>query len=94
MRTGLVGLGIAASFMLGIAHAVPADASKGHPGLPKRDACVYEDSVDCVWDARHMGNGEGKSFRVGPKGTVTYIPHGRAHRLVFGCPIADGCGCS
>jgi hypothetical protein len=91
MRTGLVGLAIAASFMFGIANAAEADASKDHPGLPSRDGCKYEDSVDCVWDARHMGNGEGRSFRVGPKGHVTYIPHGRAHRLVFGCPDWPDC---
>ncbi len=46
--------------------------------------CGTEDSVNCVWDARHAGNGQGRSFFVGRDGNVTYLPHHIAHYLVFG----------
>ena len=45
--------------------------------------CKYEDSVNCVWDARHMGNGRGDSFKVFRSGKVVYINHREAHRLLF-----------
>lgn len=61
----------------------PADA---HAAVP---ACIYEDGSGqaiCVWDAKHMGNGNGKSFiaknpRFG-KETFRYISHKKAHRLL------------
>lgn len=52
--------------------------------------CVAEDSPPagasrCVWDARHHGNGEGRSFvllRVGDDDpTVRTVTHRRAHWL-------------
>lgn len=59
-----------------------------------RQPCEFEDSTDCVWDARHMGNGVGRSFvvreyRSGPFDlfaltTVTYVSHARAHCLLTG----------
>lgn len=33
----------------------------------------------CFWDARHQGNGEGRSFKRRWNGTVKYISHARAH---------------
>jgi hypothetical protein len=45
----------------------------------------------CVWDARHMGNGIGRSFVAIPvfpfRGTdpvVRYVSHRKAHRYAFG----------
>jgi hypothetical protein len=37
----------------------------------------------CVWDARHMGDGEGRSFvkRIG--GRIDYVGHRRAHHLAY-----------
>lgn len=58
--------------------------------MPHADArvphrpCKYEDSINCVWDARHMGNGIGHSFWTGKHGKVHYISHRRAHHLIFG----------
>jgi len=34
--------------------------------------CPYEDSDNCMWDARHRGNGKGQSFYV-IDGVVTFI---------------------
>ena len=49
---------------------------------PNMSACQYEDSAGpCVWDARHMGNGSGKSFIRKASGRVEYVGHRRAHRL-------------
>jgi len=48
------------------------------------DPCEYEDSRGCVWDAKHMGNGKGDSFRAFKGGEVRYITHARAHRILFG----------
>jgi len=45
-------------------------------------ACEYEDSNDCVWDAKHMGNGTGRSYYATPKGKVIYLPHHIAHYLI------------
>ena len=51
--------------------------------------CRFEDgsgqAPGCVWDARHRGNGIGRSFivtRVGDRETFTYVTHRQAHRLV------------
>lgn len=55
----------------------PANAARA--GLAP---CEYEDSNHCVWDARHMGNGHGRSFVVSRHGVVRYVSHARAHRLL------------
>ena len=39
---------------------------------------------NCVWDAKHLGNGEGHSFFVNRQGVTTRIPHHIAHYLIFG----------
>lgn len=45
--------------------------------------CVTEDSTGrCVWDARHLGNGTGRSFVVRASGRVVYVTHARAHLLL------------
>ena len=52
-------------------------------------ACIYEDGSSqarCVWDAKHMGNGEGRSVLIINGGTdnakIKYISHKKAHRLL------------
>jgi hypothetical protein len=38
----------------------------------------------CVWDARHLGNGEGRSFRINRAGELKFLSHDRAHALTLG----------
>jgi hypothetical protein len=52
-------------------------------------ACEYEDGSSqkvCIWDAKHMGNGEGKSGIIIKGGTdhSKWIPvsHRTAHRII------------
>lgn len=74
----------------------PAPPPKWHgkaqvltPAAKPLGPCVQEDSPGpCVWDARHMGNGIGKSFLALPPskghngGRVIYLSHTEAHRLL------------
>ena len=50
--------------------------------LPVDRPCKYEDSTNCVWDAKHMGNGQGKSFVVKKGGKVIFIKHRLAHGML------------
>ena len=68
----------------------PASAARPDPifprGLPWAE---YEDACAvgvhrCVWDAKHRGNGQGKSYiltRYRGDFLVKYVTHRRAHRL-------------
>lgn len=48
-------------------------------------ACKGEDGPGpCVWDGRHQGNGEGRSYIVTRKGRILYIRHAVAHLLTRG----------
>jgi hypothetical protein len=60
--------------------SAPADAA---PPAGLHRPCQYEDSNNCVWDARHMGNGAGRSFGVDGAGHIHYITHHRAHMMIF-----------
>lgn len=62
-----------------VAAAVPVTSDGG-----TRVPCEYEDSTGCVWDARHMGNGIGRSFVVRPSGRLVFVSHARAHYLLTG----------
>lgn len=72
-----------------LALATPAAAAvmpiTPHP-RPLRP-CPTEDAGGmraCVWDARHMGNGQGRSYLylgVGP-GRVIFLSHRKAHSLL------------
>jgi hypothetical protein len=59
------------------------------PDAGTRVPCTTEDTGarGCVFDARHTGNGSGRSF-VLPTGSaddrVTYVSHARAHYLLTG----------
>lgn len=54
---------------------VPCLSDEPHPGT---------DPQGCVWDARHMGNGVGRSFVVRPSGRLVFVTHARAHYLLTG----------
>lgn len=83
---------LATALALGVAPltATPSQAATYPKGLPSavvEDACAFGVSR-CVWDARHQGNGRGKSYILSrPAGsrrdyTVRYVTHKRAHTLV------------
>lgn len=54
-----------------------ADANEAIP----RVACPTEDSTNCVWDAKHRGNGKGRSYIAFADGTILPIRHHWAHKL-------------
>jgi hypothetical protein len=59
-----------------------ANASQSDLAPTRYLPCQYEDSNNCVWDARHMGNGVGQSYYVSRTGKVTLLPHHIAHFLL------------
>lgn len=77
---------LAASLALGAGVATAGEDMRPGADYPN---CVLEDgsspdgngTVDCVWDARHQGNGIGRSFIHTRTGRVIYIPHRFAHAL-------------
>lgn len=50
--------------------------------LPIDRPCKFEDSNNCVWDAKHQGNGQGQSWVAKRNGTVFIISHRLAHRML------------
>jgi hypothetical protein len=82
MRRAIVAAAIvAAGLAVDVSPAVAVAVSA--PGVPAAAApCRTEDSNGCVWDARHRGDGTGRSWYASPDGVVTYIGHKRAHRMV------------
>lgn len=70
---------------LALAPTPDADASRLMVNPPP---CRYEDGsgqVRCFWDARHMGNGIGRSYimtRVAGNEHQEFISHRKAHRLL------------
>lgn len=45
--------------------------------------CANEDGPGpCVWDSRHMGNGQGHSVKIKASGAQVRITHRRAHRML------------
>lgn len=90
---------IAASLSIGGCPA-PADARPAPSPAPVPDhtagrvAPCRDDSGSsrrrvCVWDARHMGNGRGRSFYAyrnafGGDPVIRYVSHRRAHRALNG----------
>lgn len=58
------------------------------PSTDRTPVCQYEDGsgqARCVWDARHNGNGVGRSYVVVHGGRddakIRFVSHRRAHRL-------------
>jgi len=55
----------------------------GPASTPDIRPCDSEDQrTECVWDARHQGNGIGASFYVTDNGTRVYLSHAFAHYFV------------
>jgi hypothetical protein len=83
--TAAAGLAITTALL-----ASPALSAPDAPGTGRLVPCSTDEGADgieqtgCVWDARHFGNGSGRSFLVTPAGRVVYLPHYAAHALVFG----------
>jgi hypothetical protein len=83
---GLIAGVLAAVLLASPAGAAPSKTDSVFPrGLPH---ALYEDGCAgvkrCVWDARHQGNGEGRSYiltRHRGDYLVAYVTHRRAHRL-------------
>lgn len=70
--------------IVGLTLAVKAEAAPRTEYMP----CSTDEGPDadrnCVWDARHIGNGMGNSYFVGEGGKVTPLPHHIAHFLIYG----------
>ncbi len=67
---------------IGTAVAVAAKCSSDEGGIKGQS---------CFWDARHQGNGQGRSFKRRWDGTIKYVSHARAHcmtrlHVVGSCP--------
>lgn len=61
-------------------------ASNGRPvDVSETPACESEDQEygPCLWDARSMGNGQGRSFIVEEDGSVSYLRWRDARELAF-----------
>lgn len=78
------GLALAAVTLASCGAMIPVGAgADGGTRVP----CATEDShpdQGCVWDARHMGNGLGRSFVIQRSGRLVFVSHARAHALLFG----------
>jgi hypothetical protein len=64
----------------------PASADPVNPVRTVYLPCPTDEgdgNSDCVYDARHQGNGLGNSFYVGEGGKVSVLPHHIAHHLLF-----------
>lgn len=64
---------------------MPLDSDCSTPARTRRDwkPCHHEDSTTrCIWDARHRGNGEGRSFKITRHGCHKWVSHRKAHRLL------------
>lgn len=68
--------------IIGVGMAAKADAAPRTEFMP----CATDEGPDaqrnCVWDARHQGNGLGHSFFISKSGKVTRLPHSIAHYLI------------
>ena len=65
--------------LIAVIWLAPAPAHAGNARPCRNDEPV---GGPCVWDARHQGNGTGKSFRVTRSGTVIFLTHREAHRAL------------
>lgn len=85
---------VAAALSVGI--AAPAQAAGTDQDPPIRTEwmpCSTEDGINCVWDARHSGNGKGHSLFTSRKGREWRLPHHIAHTLIWGQPRRDYVAC-
>jgi hypothetical protein len=85
---------LALGAIVGALTMTPAIADAGWTPARSADlvqlpACVTDEApgttgARCVWDARHMGNGQGRSFRINRAGELKRLSHARAHALTLG----------
>lgn len=88
MKKYILALFLLVGLLLTIA---PAPAQADHIPPPYYKTCFHDRlkanlfRAPCVWDAKHMGDGKGRSFIIGWSGVLAgdyrYISHKRAHRL-------------
>lgn len=79
MKKIIAALALALSTGTAVSLALPTEgASAGRHSIAT--VCKYEDSRNCVWDAKHRGNGKGRSF-INRNGKVIFISHRAAHAL-------------
>ena len=81
MKTMLATLVLSGALISAPAGAADPVFPRGLPHAPSEDACYGK---RCVWDAKHQGNGRGKSLILTrSKGEYIgkVISHRRAHRL-------------
>lgn len=82
--------GVASVTLSDVAHGSQLEQPAAAVRTRHVDACATDEGPDgqgsrpCVWDARHMGNGLGRSFIVRRDGRLQYLGHSRAHALVWG----------
>jgi hypothetical protein len=71
-----------------LAAALVVDTTSAR-GAARMAHCASDEGPDgqgvrpCVWDARHMGNHQGRSFKITRDGDLVRIWHRRAHRLAY-----------
>lgn len=85
MSQHLIGRTLSALAIVAVATsagAVVTDHADGARMPRPHVACPTEDSSWCVWDARHNGDGVGRSFWTDKRGNVHYVSHTRAHAMV------------
>lgn len=83
MAAALVGGAIAAApdaDAISISRAF-SSSEKAHPARP-HTACLTEDSTWCVRDAKHAGNGRGRSYWVDRSSVPHFVSHARAHHMI------------
>lgn len=57
------------------AMAAPEDQEVSQPHPFNLPACQTEDAgVNCVWDAKHRGNGQGQTLWYDQDGRIHYLP--------------------
>ena len=70
---------MAVAIVAGTFAAAPdADSRPARPSV----ACPTEDSTWCVRDARHSGNGQGRSYWVDRSSVPHFVSHATAHRMI------------
>ena len=84
---------ILVAIALSVGIAAPAHSAGTDPIRTEWKPCSFEDGRNCVWDARHSGNGEGQSFFFSRRGRVWPLPHHIAHTLITGQPLRDYRAC-
>lgn len=77
---------MAARLIALLAAALVASVLTASPAAAYWKACKNDEPVGgpCVWDAKHMGNGTGQSFKVRSNGTVVNLTHRQAHGHIYG----------